>query len=87
MTISLIADIVGMLGTALVVAAYVLLQIEKLDAKSYAYSVLNLFGAFFLMLSLLVHFNLASMVIEIFWIAASLIGIWQVRRRQLSGRS
>jgi len=83
MSVSLIADLVGMLGTTLVVAAYMLLQLEKLDAKSYAYSVLNLFGAIFLMLSLLVHFNLASMVIEIFWIAASIIGIWQVWRRRL----
>ena len=83
MSVSLIADLVGMLGTTLVVAAYMLLQLEKLDAKSYAYSVLNLFGAIFLMLSLLVHFNLASMVIEIFWIAASIIGIWQDWRRRL----
>ncbi len=82
MSLSLIANVVGMLGTTMVVGAYFLLQMDKMDAKGLAYNLWNLVGALLLLLSLLVHFNLASFVIELFWIAASLVGLWQVFKRR-----
>lgn len=82
MSIELLANIVGMMGTAMVVAAYVLLQTNRLDPKGFAYNFWNLLGAVLLLLSLLVHFNLASLVIEIFWIAASLVGFYNLYRRR-----
>jgi len=84
MSIPLAANIIGMLGTMLIVGAYVLMQINQLDPKGIWFNLVNLLGAIFLVLSLLVHFNLASLVMEIFWIAASLIGVysyWRSRRR------
>jgi len=84
MTIELTANIIGMLGTLLVVGTYFLMQINKLDPKGMLFNVANLLGAIFLLLSLLVHFNLASFVIELFWITASLIGIynsWRLKTR------
>jgi len=71
-----------MSGTALVVVAYVLLQMQKLSATSLAFNLMNLLGAILLTISLLFNFNLASMVIEIFWIGASLLGLY----RYLSSR-
>lgn len=75
-------DTIGMLGTLLVVLAYYLLQLERTDPKGLAYNMINLVGAILLLFSLCFHFNLASFVIEIFWIAASLIGLWKYHRRQ-----
>ena len=75
-----LANIIGMLGTSLVVGTYFLLQLGKIDAKSLSYNIYNLVGAALLSLSLLVHFNLASFVIEIFWMAASLVGLVQYYR-------
>jgi multidrug transporter EmrE-like cation transporter len=72
-----LANIIGMMGTACVVGAYFMIQVDRMDAKGLAYNVWNLLGAFLLLLSLLVHFNLASFVIELFWIAASLVGLRQ----------
>ena len=77
----LLANIIGMIGTALVVGTYFLLQLERLDPKGFAYNSLNLLGAVLLLLSLLVHFNLASFVIEVFWILASLVGIYKYFQR------
>ena len=77
-----IADAIGMLGTALVVLAYYLLQLERTDSKTLNYNLLNLVGATCLLISLCFHFNLASFVIELFWIAASLIGLWKYWRRR-----
>ncbi len=84
MNIELAANIVGVMGTFLVVSAYLLMQLNKLDSKDLAFNVVNLLGAILLLLSLLVHFNVASFIIELFWITASLIGIynsWQSKSR------
>jgi hypothetical protein len=74
--INIIADIVGMAGTCLVVGAFFLLQLNKVSPKGLSYNLMNLSGALFLLFSLCINFNLASFVIEIFWIAASLIGLY-----------
>jgi hypothetical protein len=80
-TMDLFADIIGMSGTALVVGAFYLLQLNKVQATGLQYNLMNLFGATFLLISLCINFNLASFVIEIFWIAASLIGLYKYRKR------
>lgn len=86
MAIEMAANIIGMTGTSLVVGAYFLLQTGKLNSESLSFNLINLVGAFFLALSLLVHFNLASMVIEVFWILASLVGLWRYRQRRKQAR-
>lgn len=78
----LFANIIGMIGTTAVVGAYFLLQVDKIDAKGLAFNLVNLVGAILLLLSLLVHFNLASLVIEVFWIIASVVGLYQYFRRE-----
>jgi predicted membrane protein len=77
---TLLTDTIGMVGTALVVLAYLLLQLEKVSSRSLAYNLMNLMGAVFLLISLCFTFNLASFVIELFWIGASLIGMWKLYR-------
>ena len=74
-------DAVGLTGTFLVVLAYYLLQLERIDAKGLSYNVINLVGATLLLISLWFKFNLASFLIELFWIGASLTGLWKYWRR------
>ncbi len=76
-----IADAIGMLGTLLVLVAYYLLQLEYTDPKGLSYNLINLLGAAFLLFSLCFNFNLASVVMEVFWMGASLIGLWKYWRR------
>lgn len=76
-----IADAIGMLGTLLVLVAYYLLQLEYTDPRGLAYNMINLLGAVLLLFSLYFNFNLASVVMEVFWIGASLIGLWKYWRR------
>ncbi len=76
-----IYDVIGMSGTILVVISYVLLQLEKLSSTGLAFNLVNLAGAVLLLISLCFNFNLASFVIEIFWIGASLIGLYRFYRR------
>lgn len=76
-----IIDAIGLTGTFLVVLAYYLLQLERTNPKGLTYNMVNLVGAVLLLVSLCFQFNLASFVIEIFWIGASLIGLWKYWRR------
>ena len=76
------ADIIGMMGTILVVFAFFLIQTDKIDPKSLNYNLLNLVGAILLLISLCINFNLASFVIEIFWIIASIVGLTNYYKRQ-----
>ena len=82
-----LADIIGMIGTICVCGAYILLQLNKMDAKGLTFNVVNLLGAILLLISLLINFNLASFVIELFWIAASLIGLYNVYKQRRAGNA
>lgn len=77
-----ITDGIGIFGTSLIVIAYCLLQVERIDPRGLPYNIINLAGAACLLLSLCFSFNLASVVIEIFWIAASLVGLFRYWRRR-----
>ena len=79
-----IIDVIGMAGTAMVVAVFYLLQLGRVDPKGLSYNIINLIGAALLLFSLCFNFNLASFVIEIFWIGASLIGLWRYWQSQRS---
>lgn len=72
---SFTVDVVGIVGVAMVLATYFLLQSEKIDSKGFLYSFLNLLGALFIVYSLLYSWNLASFIIEFFWILISLYGL------------
>lgn len=70
-------DFVGIIGVSLVLLAYYLLQIGSIKGEDYLYSLLNLCGATFILVSLYFHWNLASVIIEIAWIIISFLGLWR----------
>ena len=83
---SFMIDVVGIVGVAIVVVTYFLLQSEKIDSKGFLYSFLNAFGSLLIMYSLLYNWNLASFIIEFFWILISIYGLekWYRSKRQKS---
>ena len=70
-------DFVGITGVFLILGAYSLLQLGRLDVKQLRYSVANAVGASFVIISLVFEFNLAALVVESFWLAISFFGIWK----------
>jgi len=72
-----IYQIIGFIGMVFIVYAYFLLQIGTYDSKSLKFQYINLIGAILLLISLFVHFNLGSFIIEIFWIIITLYGIYK----------
>jgi hypothetical protein len=80
MTESLLANVVGMIGSAMMVVAYAYSNVAKrIDFR--LFNILNLVGALLLIASLTVHFNMASMALEIVWAFIALFGLVQAFRR------
>ena len=75
-------DAIGLFGVALILIAYGLLQLEKIDPKSVGYSALNFIGAVLILVSLYFAFNLASFIIEIAWLLISGLGLWKAFTRK-----
>jgi hypothetical protein len=81
MTLS-VHDFVGFIGAIILMVAFLLLQLGRLSSNAIAYSVMNAVGAGLIVFSLLFDFNLSAFIIEVFWIAISLLGLFRVLRRR-----
>lgn len=75
------ADVVGLCGSALFIAAFLYANVTKAMDKL-LFNALNLIGALLLLISLSVHFNLAAVVLEVAWGIIALVGLitaWRAR--------
>lgn len=79
-----ISTYVGLFGVFLILLAYFLLQIGRVNPKDFLYSLINLFGSICLLFSLLYNWNFPSVVIEVIWFCISLYGLWRSKSRKLS---
>ena len=70
----LAADIIGLIGSALFIGAFVYANVSKQLNKVW-FNLANLLGAIFLLISLTVTFNLAAFVLEAAWGAIALVGL------------
>lgn len=81
MTMSL-PDLIGLIGVVLILFAYWGVQTGRLPAQDWRFSAVNGGGAILIMVSLYFTFNLASFVIEVFWLLISGYGLWTAWRRR-----
>tara|TARA_B100000073_G_scaffold224223_1_gene186804 strand:- start:292 stop:543 length:252 start_codon:yes stop_codon:yes gene_type:complete len=77
-----IPDIIGLIGVALLIGTYALLQFDRIDPKGFWYSFNNMIVAVLVTVSLLYNWNLASMVIEVFWFSLSVYGLYKFYRQR-----
>jgi multisubunit Na+/H+ antiporter MnhB subunit len=75
-----IADPVGIIGVVLILIAYYYLSVGKWIADSMLYQFLNFLGAWLILYSLYFHWNTSSVVIEVAWIAISMLGMYRAVR-------
>lgn len=68
-------EAIGVAGFVLYVLNYSLLTFRVFDAQHAAYFLFNLIAALLVLIGLLGSFNLASAMIQTFWIAISAIAI------------
>lgn len=73
-------DLVGNIGVVVLMITYLMLQLNKLSSNGLAYSVLNAVGASLIVVSLLFDFNLSALLMEVFWVLISFVGIYRYFR-------
>ena len=80
-------DWVGLLGTAMILGGFALLQAGKLSGTGLVYQLLNLFGAAGILVSLIGKFNLPVFLLEAAWMAVSLYGIARSFRQKAEAKA
>ena len=75
-------DIVGTTGVAIIIVTYFLLQIGKISSETLTFSLSNAGGSALILYSLSYNWNMASVLIESFWILISLIGLFRVLKKR-----
>ena len=80
-----IYTLVGFAGMTCIIAAYAYLTFKS-DPNPFVLHGTNLAGAALLTVSLLVHTNLPSLVLEGFWAAIALYGIGKALRQRKAAR-
>ena len=75
-------DLVGNVGVVVLMIAYLMLQLNKLRSDELAYSLLNAIGASLIVISLLYDFNLSALLMEVFWVLISFVGIYRYFRQK-----
>lgn len=75
-------DVFGMIGVAITVGAYLLLQMSMIQITHISYSLINALGSLLILVSLYYNWNLSSVCIEGIWFAISLFGMIRVLIRK-----
>ena len=70
-----IYDLLGVIGSLIIIAAYFATQRGWVEASDWRFPLANLIGALLILLSLMVAWNLAAFVMEVFWLAISIYGL------------
>ena len=73
-------DFLGNAGVVMLIVTYLMLQLNKISSDGLAYSLLNAVGASLIVVSLLYDFNLSALLMEVFWVLISLLGIYRYFR-------
>jgi hypothetical protein len=73
-------DLIGNAGVVILMVTYLLLQLNRLRSDDLAYSLLNAIGASLIIVSLVVDFNLSALLMEVFWVLISFVGIYRYFR-------
>ncbi len=77
----LLADIIGLTGSAIFISAFAYANMAK-ELNKLVFNAANLLGAILLLISLWVKFNLAAFVMEVAWGTIALIGLANALRHR-----
>lgn len=73
----MIYDVIGWIGTALLVIAYFLITTKRLSPTSLTYQLMNLSGSALAGINFVVHKAYPGLGIEFFWAAIAIYGLYK----------
>ena len=80
MDTTLVINIIGWLGSAAVILAYILVSTKRLQGDSVTYQVLNLFGGIFLGMNTLYLGAYPSTIVNLLWIGIAIFAIVRAKK-------
>jgi hypothetical protein len=80
MDTTLIINIIGWLGSAAVIVAYVLVSTKRLQGDSVAYQLLNLIGGAFLVINTIFFGAYPSTFVNLVWIGIAIFAIVRAKK-------
>lgn len=83
----IVIEIIGWTAAAIILAAYILLSLGKLEGCSYLYQWMNVIGAGGFVLNSGYNGALPSAVLNIVWAGMGLFTLWSVWRAQRAVRA
>lgn len=83
---TIVIEIVGWAAAALILAAYVLLSLGKLEGRSYTYQWMNVIGAGGFIVNSGYNGAIPSAALNIVWAAMGLFTLWSIARARRGPR-
>jgi hypothetical protein len=82
----MLIEILGWLGSVMVILAYALNINKRLNSDSVMYYSLNIAGSSFLIVNTLYHNAIPSMMVNVVWVIIALVAIFNKRRLPASNK-
>ena len=76
----ILVEIVGWGGAVLILAAYVLLTLGRIQAQSVTYQAMNVAGALGFMINGWVNGALPSVALNLIWMGIGVYALWHMRK-------
>lgn len=80
MTQTILIETVGWIGAALILAAYILLSLGKIEGRSRLYQWMNVIGAGGFIVNGLANGAMPSAVLNIVWMGIGLFTLWRLQK-------
>ncbi len=75
----ILIEAVGWAGAVMILAAYILLSLDRLPARSVTYQLLNIVGAAGFTVNGIANHALPSATLNVIWMAIGVLALWRMR--------
>jgi len=83
----IVIEIIGWAAAAIILAAYILLSLGRIDGRSYLYQWMNVVGAGGFIVNSGYNGAIPSAVLNVIWAAMGLFTLWSVWRARQAARA
>lgn len=83
----MIYEVIGWVGTFLILVAYFLLETRKLTAKSKKYQLLNILGATGIIVNSAIHGAIPSIGLNVAWVLIALYALYKIVKKKITQTS
>lgn len=81
MTVTVLVEAAGWIGATLILVAYILLSLGRLDGRSRTFQWMNVVGAAGFIVNSGWHGAIPSAALNLVWLGVGLATLWTLRRR------